>query len=46
MGERIDYNEGIALGVNGTPATFVNGKLVSGAQPYEGFEKVIREELK
>ena len=42
----VDYNEGVALGINGTPATFVNGKLISGAQPYEEFEKVIKEELK
>src|SRR3989344_2154738 len=42
----IDYNEGLVLEINGTPATFVNGKLISGAQPYEEFEKVIREELK
>lgn len=41
-----DLNEGSALGVNGTPATFVNGKLISGALPYEEFEKVILEELK
>lgn len=41
-----DYNEGIALGVNGTPATFINGKLISGAVPYEEFERVIKEALK
>lgn len=41
-----DYSDGISLGVNGTPATFVNGRLVSGAQPYEEFEKVINEALK
>ncbi|MEK7503086.1 MAG: DsbA family protein [Patescibacteria group bacterium] len=41
-----DLNEGLALGVNGTPATFVNGKLISGAQPYAEFERVIQEELK
>ena len=42
----IDYNEGLTLGVNGTPATFVNGKLISGAVPYEEFERAIKEELK
>lgn len=42
----VDYNEGIALGINGTPATFVNGKLISGAMPYEEFERMILEELK
>ncbi|MBP9747465.1 DsbA family protein [Patescibacteria group bacterium] len=31
-----DFNEGGASGVEGTPATFVNGTLVSGAIPYDG----------
>ena len=34
------------LGVNGTPATFVNGVLLSGAQPFEKFKEVIDETLK
>lgn len=38
--------EGKSLGVNGTPATFVNGQLVSGAQPFAVFQKIIDEELK
>lgn len=42
----VDYNEGLALGVNGTPATFVNGNLISGAVPFEEFDRVIKEELK
>lgn len=33
--------EGMRLGVNGTPAFFVNGYPVTGAQPYEVFEFVI-----
>lgn len=33
------------LGVDGTPAFFVNGRLVSGAQPIEYFRQVIGEEL-
>ena len=37
---------GQSVGVNGTPATFVNGKLISGAQPFSVFQKVIDEELK
>ncbi len=41
-----DFNEGVTLGVNGTPATFINGKLISGAMPYEEFERIINEELK
>jgi len=36
-----DYQEGLQKGVNGTPATFVNGQLVSGALPYESFKKII-----
>ena len=36
---------GADLGVNSTPAVFVNGRLLSGAQPYETFATVIDEEL-
>ena len=36
---------GNGLGVNSTPATFVNGRLVLGAQPYETFTAIIDEEL-
>jgi protein-disulfide isomerase len=31
--------------VNGTPAFFVNGRLLSGAQPLEAFKAVIDAEL-
>jgi protein-disulfide isomerase len=31
--------------VTGTPAFFINGRLVSGAQPLESFVRVIEEEL-
>ena len=31
-----DFNEGSTFGVEGTPATFINGKLASGAIPYDG----------
>ncbi len=34
------------VGARGTPAFFVNGKLVSGAQPFPAFKSVIDEELK
>lgn len=40
-----DYQEGIQKGVQGTPATFVNGQLVSGALPYEVFKQIIDQEL-
>jgi protein-disulfide isomerase len=36
---------GTALGVTGTPAFFVNGILVSGAQPFEAFKEIIDAEL-
>jgi protein-disulfide isomerase/copper chaperone CopZ len=36
-----DIQEGNQKGVNGTPATFVNGQLISGALPYEAFKQII-----
>lgn len=35
----IDY--GSSVGVGGTPAFFINGYLVSGAQPFDNFKKII-----
>jgi len=40
-----DIKDGSAAGVRGTPATFVNGILVSGAQPFSVFEQIIEAEL-
>ncbi|MFH1838023.1 MAG: DsbA family protein [Candidatus Kuenenbacteria bacterium] len=40
-----DLAEGQSKGVEGTPATFVNGKLVSGALPFENFKSIIDLEL-
>jgi protein-disulfide isomerase len=40
-----DQQAGNEAGVNGTPAFFVNGRLLSGAQPFEVFKRVIDEEL-
>lgn len=40
-----DVAEGQKLGLKSTPTFFVNGKLVSGAQPIEIFSEVIDEEL-
>jgi len=36
---------GEEAGVSGTPAFFVNGRMISGAQPLEAFKKIIDEEL-
>lgn len=41
-----DARDGAALGVNGTPATFVNGTLITGAVPFFQFQAVIEEALK
>ncbi|HZI09978.1 MAG TPA: DsbA family protein, partial [Myxococcus sp.] len=41
-----DMAEGQKAGVSGTPAFFINGILLSGAQPFEEFKSVIDEELK
>jgi protein-disulfide isomerase len=38
-------DEAIRLGVTGTPAFFINGELLSGAQPLESFVRVIEREL-
>jgi protein-disulfide isomerase len=40
-----DIDEGTRLGVSGTPAFFVNGRPLSGAQPIEAFARIIEEEL-
>jgi protein-disulfide isomerase len=40
-----DYNDGGRLGVTGTPGFFVNGELVTGAQPYAVFAAAIDAQL-
>lgn len=40
-----DLNDGASSGVSGTPGFFVNGKLLSGAQPYSAFKQLIDSEL-
>jgi protein-disulfide isomerase len=40
-----DLQEGSAIGITGTPAMVINGRLVSGAVPYEEIAKVVDEEL-
>jgi len=40
-----DVEEGTRVGVSGTPAFFINGRLVSGAQPFTAFQEVIEDVL-
>lgn len=40
-----DTKAGKEAGVTGTPAFFINGRMLSGAQPYEKFREVVEEEL-
>ena len=36
-----DYQAGLAAGVQGTPASFINGRMISGAQPYSAVKAAI-----
>jgi protein-disulfide isomerase len=40
-----DSAEAAKLGVSGTPAFYVNGRFVNGAQPFEVFKQLIDQEL-
>ncbi len=40
-----DIDEGVRAGVTGTPAFFINGRLIAGAQPLERFVAMIEEEM-
>lgn len=40
-----DMAAGAQVGVTGTPAFFINGRMLSGAQPFEKFKEVIDQEL-
>ncbi|MCO6439312.1 MAG: thioredoxin domain-containing protein [Phycisphaerae bacterium] len=40
-----DMSRGRELGVTGTPAFFINGRFLSGAQPFDAFKAIINEEL-
>jgi len=40
-----DMLDGRAAGVTGTPAFFINGRIVRGAKPFAEFQQVIEEEL-
>ena len=40
-----DSQEGTRFGINGTPAFFINGVFLNGAQPESAFERAIKDEL-
>ena len=46
-GERVrdGVAQGTRLGINSTPTLYINGRMLSGAQPFEAFAGVIDEEL-
>jgi len=35
---KADYQEGVRLGVRGTPTSFINGRIIPGALPYESLK--------
>ncbi len=41
----LDTQDGERMGVNGVPAFLINGRLISGLQPYATFQQAIDEEL-
>lgn len=41
----LEQNEASAAGASGTPAFFVNGRVISGAVPYSEFKAIVEEEL-
>jgi predicted DsbA family dithiol-disulfide isomerase len=40
-----DMQEVNGIGITGTPAFLINGRYLSGAQPFDGFTRVINAEL-
>jgi protein-disulfide isomerase len=40
-----DMAEGAQAGVTGTPAFFINGQFLSGAQPFAAFQDAVEEAL-
>ncbi len=42
---KADQDEAAKFGARGTPSFFINGRPLSGAQPFEAFKKVIDEEI-
>ncbi len=43
---KADMQAGVLAGVSGTPAMFINGRFINGAQPYEAIAEIVDEELK
>lgn len=41
----LDRSDGESVGMRGTPGFLINGRFLSGAQPYEAFAAVIDDEL-
>ena len=41
-----DQRTAVSLGARGTPAFFINGRFLSGAQPLPAFQALVDEELK
>ncbi len=41
-----DASDAASLGVSGTPAFFINGIALTGAQPFSAFQSLIEEELR
>ena len=41
-----DMEQAREVGVTGTPSFFINGRYLSGAQPYESFKRMIDEEIR
>jgi predicted DsbA family dithiol-disulfide isomerase len=41
-----EVREAVSVGATGTPASFVNGKYLRGAQPYERFKAAVEQALK
>ena len=42
---RTSQQDGLRLGVSGTPSFFLNGQYVSGALPFEELQKLVEREL-
>src|SRR5213076_1726338 len=42
---KADQDEAAKFGARGTPSFFINGRPLSGAQPFDAFKKVVDEEL-